>query len=80
MTLCNNNGQTWFSDTLTSAGPLIFFKTLTFRLGFQHHTQGRADVNAYQNKIDPYNCINKKSFVEVNHQIYGHKFSFTVFH
>ena len=23
MTLCNNNDQTWFSDTLTSARPLV---------------------------------------------------------
>ena len=41
MTSCNNNDQTWFSDTLTSARPLGLLK-----LGFQRHPQGPADVNA----------------------------------
>ena len=31
MTLCNNNDQTWFSDTLTSARPLGVVKTLAFQ-------------------------------------------------
>ena len=31
MTLCINNDQTWFSDTLTSARPLGGVKTLTFQ-------------------------------------------------
>ena len=30
-TLCNNNNQTWFSDTLTSARPLGVVKTLAFQ-------------------------------------------------
>ena len=46
MTLCNNNDQTWFSDTLTTARPLGAVKTLAFRLGFQHHPWGPAGVNA----------------------------------
>ena len=31
MTLCNNNDQTWFSDTLTSARPLGVVKTLALQ-------------------------------------------------
>ena len=47
VTLCNNNDQTWFSDTLTSARPLrVVLKPSPFRLGFQHHPRGPADVNA----------------------------------
>ena len=42
-TLCNNNDQTWFSDTLTSAGLLGVVKTLA---RFQRHPRGPADVNA----------------------------------
>ena len=30
MTLCNNNDQTWFSDTLTSARPLVGRLILAF--------------------------------------------------
>ena len=51
MTLCNNDNQTWFSDTLTSRE---WLKHSPFRLGFQHHPQGPADVNAWKNMFDPY--------------------------
>ena len=62
MTLCNNNNQTWFSDTQTSAKPFGAggggggggagwggggtLKPSPFRLGFQHYPWGPADVNA----------------------------------
>ena len=43
MTKYNNDKQTWFSDTLTSARPLDG----RFRLGFQHlHPRGPVGVNA----------------------------------
>ena len=49
MTLCNNNDQTGFSDSLTSARPLWAslgsLKPSPFRLMF-HHPWGPADVNA----------------------------------
>ena len=52
MTLCNNNNQTWFSDTLTSASPLGgSLKPSPFRLGFQHHPQGPADVKAKEKHV-----------------------------
>ena len=50
MTLCNNNDQTWFSDTQTSARPLGVVKTP----GFQHHPRRPADVQAKKNMFDPY--------------------------
>ena len=40
--LCNNNDQTCFSDTLTSAGPL----PSPFRFCFQDLPRGPADINA----------------------------------
>ena len=43
MTKYNNDKQTWFSDTLTSARPLDG----RFMLGFQHlHPRGPVGVNA----------------------------------
>ena len=52
MTLCNNNDQTWFSDTLTSARPLGVVKILAFQA--QHHPWGPADVNAKKNMFNSY--------------------------
>ena len=55
MILCNNNDQTWLSDTLTSAIPLKVVKTLTFQAllsgwlkpsAFRLSPRGPADVNA----------------------------------
>ena len=46
MTLCNNNDQTWFSASLTSARPLRVVKTLAFSLSFQLYPRGPAGVNA----------------------------------
>ena len=52
MTFCNNNDQTWFSDTLTSARPIGggggggSFKLSPLMLEFQHPPRGTADVNA----------------------------------
>ena len=46
MSLCNNNDQTWFSDTLTSVDPTGVVKTLAFQAKFQHHPRGPSDVNA----------------------------------
>ena len=53
MTLCNNNDQTWFSDTPTSATCVYTsgviktqWKLSPFRLGFQHHPRDPADVYA----------------------------------
>ena len=46
MTLCNNNDQTWFSDTLTSAKLLGVIKTLAFQTWVSHHPRGPADINA----------------------------------
>ena len=43
MILCNNNDQTWFSDTLTSN---------LLDLGFQRHPRGPADVNTLKNMFD----------------------------
>ena len=54
MTLCNNNDQTWFSDTLIYARPLGVVKTSPFRFAFQHHPRGPADINAKKNLLDPY--------------------------
>ena len=46
MTLCNSNDQTWFSDTLTSAGRLGVVKTLAFQARVSTPPSGPADVNA----------------------------------
>ena len=42
MTLCNNNYQTWFSDTLASARPLGVLTTLAFQAWVQHHHLGSS--------------------------------------
>ena len=52
MTLCNNNDQTWFSDTLTSARLLGVVKILAFQA--QHLTLSPADVNAKKNMCNSY--------------------------
>ena len=54
MTLCNNNDQTLFSYTLTSARPLRVLKTLTFQAQVLTSPSGPADVNAKENMFDPY--------------------------
>ena len=46
MTLCNNNDQTWFSDTLKSARPLGVVKPLAFRARVSTPPSGPADFNA----------------------------------
>ena len=46
MILCDNNDQTKFSDTFTSAGFLQFGETSLFRFSFQHNPQSPADVQA----------------------------------
>ena len=46
MTLCNNNDQTLFSNTLTSARPLGVLKTLAFQAQVLTSPSGPADVNA----------------------------------
>ena len=46
MNLSNNNDQTWFSDTLKSAGPLRDrLKPSPFRLQFQHCPRDLGDMN-----------------------------------
>ena len=56
MFFCNNNYQTWFSDTLTSR-PLGVVKTLAFQAQVSTPPRGPADVNAQKNMFDPYNKI-----------------------
>ena len=46
MTVCNNNDQTMFSDTLTSARPLGVVKTLAFHAELQQRPRGPAKANA----------------------------------
>ena len=57
--LCNNRGQTCFSDTLTLLGASGAFKTLTFSGSgwLQHHPQCPADVNAKKVMFDHCNKI-----------------------
>ena len=57
MTLCNVNDQTWFSDTITSARPWGSLKPSPFKLGFQHHSRGPADVNESKNMFYPYSGL-----------------------
>ena len=61
MTLCNNNYQTCFSDTLTSARP-----TLPFQAQVSTPPSGPADVNALKNMFDPYNLGDKAKTAAYN--------------
>ena len=47
VTLCNNNDQTWFSDTLTSVESLGDVKTLAFQARVSAPSLDPADVSAY---------------------------------
>ena len=54
MTLCNNNDQTWFSDTLTSARPSRVVKALAFQALVSTPPSGSSSCQCIENMFDPY--------------------------
>ena len=55
MILCNDNDQTWFSDTLTNVRPLgSHVNPRLSGSGLNTTLGGPADVNAEKNMFDPY--------------------------
>ena len=57
MSLCNNNDQTWFSDTLTSARPLGVVKTFAFQARVSTPSLGSSRCLFIENMFDPYSGL-----------------------
>ena len=54
MTLCNNNDQTWFYDTLTSAIPSGVVETLASQVRVSTPPSGSNRCKCIENMIEPY--------------------------